>query len=62
MGNDLKTFWRNLIAGVSGIARITAFDVSTYDCKIAGEVRNYDPAAVFSPIPRTCAAATVTRS
>ena len=48
VGNDLKTFWRNLLAGVSGIGRITAFDVSDYDCKIAGEVRGYDPVAHFN--------------
>ena len=48
LGNDLKTFWRNLIAGVSGIGHITAFDVSKFDCKIAGEVRNYDPLPYFS--------------
>ncbi len=48
IGNDLKTFWRNLIAGVSGIGRITAFDISDYDCKIAGEVRGYDPLASFN--------------
>ncbi len=48
IGNDLKTFWRNLIAGVSGIGRITAFDISDYDCKIAGEVRGYDPLAYFT--------------
>ena len=48
LGNDLKTFWRNLIAGVSGIGHITAFDTTGYDCKIAGEVRNYDPIPYFS--------------
>lgn len=48
VGNDLKTFWRNLLAGVSGIGRITAFDISDYDCKIAGEVRGYDPLPYFN--------------
>ncbi len=48
IGNDLKTFWRNLIAGVSGVAHITAFDVSGYDCKIGGEVRGYDPLPYFN--------------
>ena len=48
LGNDLKTFWRNLIAGVSGVGHITAFDTANYDCKIAGEVRNYDPTPYFS--------------
>ena len=47
IGNDLKTFWRNLIAGVSGIGPITAFDTTDYDCKIAGEVRGYDPLLFF---------------
>ncbi len=48
VGNDLKNFWRNLLAGVSGIGRITAFDVTNYDCKIAGEVRGYDALSYFS--------------
>lgn len=47
VGNDLDTFWRNLTTGVSGIAPITAFDVSDYDCKIAGEVRDFDPLHFF---------------
>ena len=48
LGNDLKTFWRNLLAGVSGIGRIQAFDTTDYDCKIAGEIRNYDSAPYFA--------------
>ena len=48
IGNDLKTFWRNLTAGVSGIGPITAFDTTGYDCKIAGEVRGYDPKESFN--------------
>ena len=48
VGNDLKTFWRNILAGVSGIGRITAFDPTDYDCKIAGEVRGYDPTLYFN--------------
>ncbi len=35
--------WRNLLAGKSGIRRITAFDVSDFDCQIAGEVRGFEP-------------------
>jgi len=47
VGNDLETFWTNLKEGRSGIGRISAFDISNYDCQIAGEVRNFDPKTVF---------------
>ena len=47
VGNDLETFWTALKEGKSGIGRITAFDISQYECKIAGEVRNFDPKPVF---------------
>jgi 3-oxoacyl-[acyl-carrier-protein] synthase II len=42
VGNDLATFWSNITHGISGIGPIQAFDVSAYDCKIAGEVREFD--------------------
>ena len=35
--------WRNLLAGKSGIGPITGFDAAAFDCRIAGEVRNFDP-------------------
>ena len=47
VGNDLETFWRSLLNGVSGIERIQAFDVSDYDCQIGGEVRNFEPKDFF---------------
>jgi len=47
VGNDLETVWANLKEGKSGIGKITAFDISNYDCRIAGEVRNFDPKSVF---------------
>ena len=47
VGNDLETFWTNLKEGKSGIGKITAFNISNYDCQIAGEVRNFDPKPVF---------------
>ena len=47
IGNDLKTFWENLVNGKSGIRRITQFDTSTFDCTIAGEVANFNPAPYF---------------
>ncbi len=42
VGNDLQTAWQQLLAGTSGIARITRFDASAYRCQIAGEVKNFD--------------------
>jgi 3-oxoacyl-[acyl-carrier-protein] synthase II len=35
--------WRSLLAGKSGIGPITHFDTTGFDCRIAGEVRNFDP-------------------
>ncbi len=48
VGNDLTTFWRNITGGVSGIGPITHFDVSAFDCRIAGEVRNFDADKIFN--------------
>ncbi|NNE91435.1 MAG: beta-ketoacyl-ACP synthase II [Verrucomicrobiales bacterium] len=47
LGNDLDTFWQNLIAGKSGIRRIEQMDTSDYSCKIAGEVVDFDPKPFF---------------
>jgi 3-oxoacyl-[acyl-carrier-protein] synthase II len=35
--------WKNLLAGKSGVARITQFDASNFSCQIAAEVKNFDP-------------------
>ena len=42
VGNDLQSAWQQLIAGTSGITRITRFDASAYRCQIAGEVKDFD--------------------
>lgn len=47
LGNEVRSFWDSLLHGKSGIGPITHFDVSDYRCKIAGEVRDFDPAAHF---------------
>jgi len=47
IGNDLETFWSNLKNGVSGIRIIDAFDTTEYDCKIGGQVRDFDPKPFF---------------
>ncbi|MFB6454792.1 beta-ketoacyl-ACP synthase II [Chitinophaga sp. Hz27] len=43
LGNDVKSFWDNLIAGTSSAATITHFDASRFRTKIACELKNYDP-------------------
>ena len=47
VGNGIETFWSNLKNGISGIATIDAFDTSGYDCKIGGQVRDFDPKPFF---------------
>ena len=42
VGNDVETAWKNLLAGKSGIGRITKFDASDVSCQIAGEVKDFD--------------------
>jgi len=43
LGNDVETTWRNLIAGESGAAEITAFDHSDYGVHFACELKDFDP-------------------
>lgn len=42
VGNDLNTFWENIIAGKCGIDYITKFDTTDYKVKIAAEVKDFD--------------------
>ncbi len=42
-GIGTEEVWRNLLAGKSGIGPITHFDATAFDCRIAGEVSNFDP-------------------
>lgn len=48
IGNDLDTFWSSLLAGRSGIRRIQQMDTTDYDCKIGGEVVDFDPGPWFN--------------
>jgi len=43
VGNSTEQVWKALLAGKSGVARITGFDVSNFACQIAAEVKNFDP-------------------
>ncbi|HEU4855950.1 MAG TPA: beta-ketoacyl-ACP synthase II [Rhodanobacteraceae bacterium] len=49
VGNDVETAWKNVVAGVSGIGPITHFDASAFPTRIAGEVKDFDPAAYIAP-------------
>jgi len=41
-GNEVASAWQNLVAGRSGIDRITRFDASAFTAQIAGEVKGFD--------------------
>ena len=43
VGHTSGEVWRNLLAGHSGVARISLFDSSQFACQIAAEVKNFDP-------------------
>src|SRR5947207_990928 len=51
LGNDIATFWDNLLASQCGVDKIASFDASGYDTQIAAEVKNFDPAPAF-PSPK----------
>lgn len=43
VGNTIKEFWDNLLAGKSGVDRLTAFDPTYYSSQIAAEIKNFNP-------------------
>lgn len=43
LGNDIKAYWDALCAGKSGIGPLTTFDASAFDCRIAAEVKDFNP-------------------
>src|SRR3989304_10157231 len=45
--NDVNTTWSNILAGVSGGGRISAYDPSPYKNQIAAEVKGFDAKAMF---------------
>ncbi len=42
VGNTVADAWANLLAGQSGIDRITKFDATNFSCQIAGEVKGFN--------------------
>lgn len=47
LGNNVEHTWEKVVKGESGIGPITHFDANEYKTQIAGEVREFDPVALF---------------
>ncbi len=45
LGIGTDSSWEAILAGTSGIGPITQFDATAFSCRIAGEVKGFDPAA-----------------
>ena len=45
IGNTVVEYWEGLLSGRNGIGPITLFDAARHDCRIAGEVKGFDPQA-----------------
>ncbi len=43
LGNTVAEYWQGLLQGRSGIGPITLFDASKHDCRIAAQVKGFDP-------------------
>jgi 3-oxoacyl-[acyl-carrier-protein] synthase II len=48
LGHNIDEYWNNLLAGKSGIRKITRFDASTYPSQVAAEV-DFDPTVYIDP-------------
>jgi 3-oxoacyl-[acyl-carrier-protein] synthase II len=49
LGLDVNATWQGLIAGKSGVDRITLFDASSFETKIAAELKGFEPANYMNP-------------
>ena len=49
VGNTVEESWKNIVAGKSGIAPITAFDASGFSARISGSVKGFDPTEYIKP-------------
>lgn len=48
-GDGVETFWDNLLAGKSGIARVQSFDVTDYASQVGAECLEFDAATYMDP-------------
>ncbi|MBI2901798.1 MAG: beta-ketoacyl-ACP synthase II, partial [Planctomycetes bacterium] len=49
LGNDVESYWRNLLAGKNGVGRLTKFDTTGMRVTFGAEVRNFNPADYIEP-------------
>lgn len=49
LGHDVESFWQALVAGQSGVRRVSLFDPSEFSSQIGAEVRDWDPARFMDP-------------
>ncbi|MCS6911510.1 MAG: hypothetical protein NZM11_13225, partial [Anaerolineales bacterium] len=47
LGHDAPSTWEKARAGQSGVGRLTLFDPSNFETRIAAEVKDFDAAALF---------------
>ncbi len=48
VGHSVDATWASLLAGQSGVGPISKFDASTFNCRVAGEVKDFDITAYVS--------------
>ncbi|MBL9215057.1 MAG: beta-ketoacyl-ACP synthase II [Opitutaceae bacterium] len=49
LGHNVNDFWSSILAGKSGIDRVSLFDAKDYSCQIGAEVRGWDAAQHMDP-------------
>ena len=49
LGQDVETFWANILAGKSAVGQVGAFDTTDYTCRIAAEVSDFDASQYMPP-------------
>lgn len=49
LGKGIEEFWGSLLAGKSGIGKVTRFDISEYPCQVASEDNEFDPTQYMDP-------------
>ncbi|MEY5046904.1 MAG: beta-ketoacyl-ACP synthase [Bacteroidota bacterium] len=47
LGNNVETFWANVVVGNSGVGPITKFDTTHFKTKFAAEVKDFNPSEYF---------------